>query len=52
LHAFHGETGAVLFAGGGEAEQMSFVRRFQTPIAVHGRLFVAADNELYAFTTQ
>jgi len=52
LHAFHGGTGAVLFAGGGAAEQMSFVRRFQTPIAVNGRIFVAADNELYAFTTQ
>ena len=52
LHAFHGGTGAVLFAGGGAAEQMSFVRRFQTPIAVNGRIFVAADNALYAFTTQ
>ena len=52
LHAFHGETGAVLFAGGGPAEQMSIVRRFQTPIVVNGRIFVAADDELYAFTTQ
>jgi hypothetical protein len=50
LYAFHGETGAVLFAGGGPAEQMSMVRRFQTPIAVNGRLVVAADQELYAFT--
>lgn len=30
-------------------EQMSLVRRFQTPIAVNGRIFVAADNRLYAF---
>jgi hypothetical protein len=51
LHAFHGETGAVLFAGGGPAEQMSGVRRFQTPIVVDGRIFVAADDDLYAFTT-
>ena len=52
LHAFHGETGAVLFAGGGPEEQMRFVRRFQTPIAVDGRIIVAADQELYVFTTQ
>jgi hypothetical protein len=52
VHAFHGETGAVLFAGGGPEEQMRFVRRFQTPIAVNGRIVVAADQEFYAFTTQ
>jgi hypothetical protein len=28
---------------------MSLVRRFQTPIAVDGRIVVAADNELFAF---
>jgi hypothetical protein len=52
LQAFNGETGAVLFSGGGTDEQMTLVRRFQTPIAVNGRIFVAADGELYAFRTQ
>jgi outer membrane protein assembly factor BamB len=52
LLAFDGETGGVLFDGGGPSEQMTYVRRFQTPIAVDGRIFVAADNELYAFTMQ
>src|SRR5712692_3345209 len=52
LLAFDGETGDVLFGGGGPSEQMTYVRRFQTPIAVDGRIFVAADNQLYAFTTQ
>lgn len=52
LLAFDGETGDVLFGGGGSSEQMSLVRRFQTPIAVNGRIFVAGDNELFAFTTQ
>ena len=52
LHAFNGETGEVLFAGGGPDEQMSLIRHFQTPIAVNGRIFVAADDELFAFTTQ
>jgi outer membrane protein assembly factor BamB len=50
LQAFNGETGEMLFAGGGAAEQMNFVHRFQTPIVVNGRIFVAGDNELYAFT--
>jgi hypothetical protein len=31
---------------------MGPIRRFQTPIAVDGRIFVAADDGLYAFTTQ
>jgi hypothetical protein len=52
LRALNGETGEVLFYGGGPDEQMSFVRRYQTPIAVNGRIFVAGDDELYAFTTQ
>jgi hypothetical protein len=50
LHAFNGETGELIFAGGGPDEQMSLVRRFVTPIAVNGRILVAADNELFAFT--
>jgi outer membrane protein assembly factor BamB len=52
LHAFDGGTGDLLYSGGGPGEQMTLVRRFQTPIAVDGRIFVAADNQLYAFTTQ
>ena len=52
LHGFDGETGEVLFDGGGEAEQMTDVGHLQTPIAVNGRIFVAAHDQLYAFTTQ
>jgi hypothetical protein len=50
LHAFNAETGDVLFSGGGPAEQMTYVRRYQTAIAVNGRIFVAGDDALYAFT--
>jgi outer membrane protein assembly factor BamB len=50
LHAYNGETGELLFSGGGADEQMSPIQHFQTPIALDGRIFVAADNELYAFT--
>lgn len=49
LHGFRGDTGAVLFSGGGPAEQMTLVRRFQTLIAAGGRLYVAADQHVYAF---
>ena len=52
LRAYNGETGEVLFSGGGPQEQMGLVRRFQTPIAADGRIFVAADGELCAFTTR
>ncbi|HMF13055.1 MAG TPA: hypothetical protein VKE94_12145, partial [Gemmataceae bacterium] len=52
LFAYNGETGEPLFSGGGPNEDMVFVRRFQTPIAVNGRLIVAADNGLFVFTTQ
>jgi hypothetical protein len=52
LFAYNGETGEPLFSGGGPNEDMTFVRRFQTPIAVNGRIIVAADNQLFIFTTQ
>jgi outer membrane protein assembly factor BamB len=45
LHGFRGDTGAVLFSG----EAMTQVRRFQTLIAAGGRLYVAADQHIYAF---
>jgi hypothetical protein len=52
LHALDGETGASLFAGGGAAEQMPLVRRYQTPIVVNGSVLVAAEDGLYAFTVK
>ncbi|HZR15734.1 MAG TPA: hypothetical protein VFE51_00280 [Verrucomicrobiae bacterium] len=50
LHAFDGDTGAVVYSGGGAAEIMSGTRRLSTAIAANGRIYVAADNLLYAFT--
>ncbi len=52
LYAYDGETGGMLFNGGGSDEQMTLVRRFSTPIVADGRIFVAAGDRLYAFTTQ
>jgi len=31
---------------------MGAVQKFTTPIEVNGRIFIAGDDELYAFTTQ
>jgi hypothetical protein len=50
MHAYDGETGRLLYAGGGPDEHMGNIRHFQVPLIVNGRIFVAADEELYAFT--
>jgi hypothetical protein len=50
LHAWDLATGAVVFAGGAATDKALNVRRFTTPIAVNGRILVAGDNKLYAFT--
>jgi outer membrane protein assembly factor BamB len=52
LHAFDGDTGEMLFTGGGPDEHMGNVQHFQTPIVVNGRIFVAGDDGLYAFSVQ
>ncbi len=50
LHGFDGDDGGEVFGGGTAAETMSGgVRRYVTPIAAKGRIFVAGDNRLYAF---
>ncbi|MGO9588265.1 MAG: hypothetical protein ACLP2Y_18970, partial [Limisphaerales bacterium] len=50
LHGFNGDTGAVVFNGGGANELMAGTRRFNTAIAARGRIYVANDNKVYAFT--
>ncbi len=52
LRGFDGETGRPVFTGGRPGDQLPFVRRFQTPIVANGRLVVAADDELVAFTSR
>ncbi len=51
MHGYDGDTGAVVFAGGGAGDAMGSTSRFITPIVAKGRIFVAADGQLYAFTT-
>jgi outer membrane protein assembly factor BamB len=50
LYGLDGDTGKSIFAGGTTTDTMSSVRNFETPIVANGRLFVAANNQVYAFT--
>jgi hypothetical protein len=49
LHAFKGETGEPVLAEGLESAAMVGLRHFQTLIATDGRLYVGADDRIYAF---
>jgi hypothetical protein len=50
LFGYNGETGAVIFAGGGPNDTISGTRTFNTGIAARGRIYVAGDNKVYAFS--
>ncbi len=47
LHGFDAIKGGTVFGGSGTA--MQGLRHFQTLISAEGRLYVAADNKVYAF---
>jgi outer membrane protein assembly factor BamB len=49
LHGFKGDTGEPVFAGGGPNEAMVGLRHFQSMIATDRRLYVGADDRIYAF---
>ncbi len=49
LHGFDGDTGAVVYAGGGPSDAPGAARRFQTPILAGGRIYVAVDGGVRAF---
>src|SRR5205809_2190159 len=42
LHGYNGDTGAVVYAGGGANELMSGTRRWNTGIVARGRIYYAA----------
>jgi hypothetical protein len=48
IHAWDLVTGRPVFPGGSSADAVANVRRFTTPIVVHGRVLVAGDGRLYA----
>jgi hypothetical protein len=50
LHGYDGETGAVVYDGGGPNELMAGTHRYNTTgIAARGRIYVAGDSKVYAF---
>lgn len=50
LHAFKGETGEQVPLGAAGATVMTGLRHFQTLIATDDRLYVGADDRIYAFS--
>jgi hypothetical protein len=49
LHGFRGDTGEPLFDGGGSGEAMTGLHHFQDLVPAGSRLYVGADDRLYAF---
>ena len=50
LHGYDGNTGAVVYAGGGANELMAGTHSYSTTgMAALGRIYVAIDNKVYAF---
>jgi PQQ enzyme repeat len=49
LHGYNGDTGAVIYAGGGLNEQMTGTRQWNTGMVARGRIYFGADNKVYAF---
>jgi hypothetical protein len=50
LHGYGGDTGAVVYGGGGPNELMAGTHYYSTTgIAARGRIYVAGDNKVYAF---
>ena len=50
LHGYNGDTGAVVYNGGGANELMTGTRGYNAnAIAARGRIYVAADNKVFAF---
>lgn len=50
LHGFNGDAGAVVYSGGSSNELMTGTHRWSTAIAARGRIYVANDNRVFAFT--
>jgi hypothetical protein len=49
LHGYNGDTGAVVYAGGGPNELMTGTRKWNTGIVARGRIYFAGRNKVYAF---
>ena len=53
LHGYDGDTGAIIFDGGGPNELMAGTHYYSTTgIVARGHIYVAADNKVYAFAIE
>jgi hypothetical protein len=50
--AFDGDTGAMIFFGGGPNDMVTQVRFYTSPIVAKGRLYIASDILLSALTVR
>src|SRR5947207_1891573 len=49
LHGYNGDTGAVIYGGGGPNELMTGTRKWNSGIVARGSIYIANDNKIYAF---
>jgi hypothetical protein len=50
LHGYDGDTGAIVYDGGGPNELMTGTHYYSTTgIVARGRVYIAGDNKVYAF---
>ena len=49
LRGFNGDTGAVVYSGGGSNELMNGTSKWNTGIVARGRMYFAGTNKVYAF---
>jgi hypothetical protein len=49
LRGFNGDTGAIVYDGGGANELMSGTSKWNTGIVARGRMYFAGANKVYAF---
>jgi hypothetical protein len=49
LHGYNGDTGAVVYAGGGANELMTGDRKWNSGMVARGSIYVANDNKVYKF---
>jgi hypothetical protein len=49
LHGYNGDTGAVVYAGGGNNELMTGTRKWNSGMVARGSIYIANDNKVYKF---
>ena len=50
LYGFDGETGGIVFGGGGTGDGMTTLWRWASPVVAKGRFYVAGQGKVHAFT--